>query len=121
MLDEHDRDPCGGAAGSVLQRSAMIPERRALLIRVFEPLMTSSSPPRHAAVEKDCRSEPPRGSVGTFVARSSPLSMKGTYLFFCSSVPYITRSLAATVCYPMAPARDMHPREALRSLALVKA
>ena len=34
----------GSAAGSVLHSSAIRPERRALLIHVLDPLITSSSP-----------------------------------------------------------------------------
>ena len=53
------------------------PERRALLIQVFAPLMTNSSPSVFATVVIACRSEPPPGSVSAMVARSSPVAIRG--------------------------------------------
>ncbi len=67
----------GRAAGSVLHSRAMSPDRRALLIQVFAPLITSSSPSSLATVDIACRSEPPPGSVSAMVARISPVAIRG--------------------------------------------
>ena len=101
----------GVAFGSVLHSSAISPDRRALLIQVLEPLMTSSSgPDGSAVVAMFCRSEPPPGSVSAIVARISPVAITGRYVRFCSSVPNSVISLATTVCPPIAPARLIQPR-----------
>ncbi len=69
---------CAGLApGSVLHSSAVSPDRRALVIHVFEPLITYEGPSRRATVSIACRSEPPPGSVSAIVARSSPVAIRG--------------------------------------------
>ncbi len=73
----------GVARGSVLHSSAIRPDRRALLIQVFDPLMSRSSPSARAVVEMFCRSEPPPGSVSAIVARNSPVAIRGRYACFC--------------------------------------
>lgn len=100
----------GAAVGSVLQRRAISPERRELVIQVFAPSTTYSSPSRRATVVIDWRSLPPLGSVSAMVARSSPVAIRGRQRLFCSSVPKRRSSLATTVCPPIAPARLIQPR-----------
>ena len=100
----------GDAAGSVLHSSAISPDRRALEIHVFDPVITRSSPSVLALVDIACRSDPPPGSVSAIVARISPVAIFGRYCRFCSSVPYSDSSFATTVCPPIAPARLIHPR-----------
>lgn len=100
----------GSAAGSVLHSSAIRPERRELVIQVFAPLTTYASPSRRATVVVACRSLPPPGSVSAIVARTEPVAILGRWRCFCSSVPYSSRSLATTVCPPIAPARLIQPR-----------
>ena len=69
---------CAGVAfGSVLHNRAISPAWRALVIQVFDPLMTYSSPSRFAVVRIAWRSEPPPGSVSAMVARSSPVAIRG--------------------------------------------
>ncbi|SKS06467.1 Uncharacterised protein [Mycobacteroides abscessus subsp. abscessus] len=100
----------GLAMGSVLHSKAMSPDRRALDIQVFEPLIIRWLFSWRATVLMFCRSEPPPGSVSAIVARSSPEAIAGRYFCFCSSVPNRSNSLATTVWPPMAPARLIHPR-----------
>ncbi|RFZ13310.1 hypothetical protein DSM43518_01164 [Mycobacterium marinum] len=68
----------GAAWGSVLHSRAISPLRRALLIQVLAPVISSwSGPSAIAVVDMFWRSEPPPGSVRAMVARSSPVAMAG--------------------------------------------
>jgi hypothetical protein len=70
-----------------LHNSAIKPARRALVIQVFDPSTTHSSPSARAVVRIACRSEPPPGSVSAIVARSSPVASRGGYRSRCACVP----------------------------------
>ncbi len=59
-----------------------------LEMKVFEPLMTYSSPSRTAVVRIDCRSDPVPGSVIATAITISPLTIFGIQRFFCSSEAY---------------------------------
>ena len=81
---------CRSAASSglvfatVITTSACAP----LVMNVFEPLMTYSSPSRMALVLTLCRSDPVPGSVIAMAPTASPLASFGSHSCFCSSVPY---------------------------------
>ena len=57
-----------------------------LVMNVFEPLRTSSSPSRRAVVEIDARSDPVPGSVMAMARTSSPRATPGSQRRDCSSV-----------------------------------
>jgi hypothetical protein len=100
--------------GSVVHSGAISPERPALLIQVFEPLIRRpakfSGPSGNAVVDMLCRSEPPPGSLNVIVARTSPPAIGARRPRFCSSVPNSVSSLATTVCPPIAPAKLVEHR-----------
>ncbi|MNZ66505.1 hypothetical protein D3C78_847310 [compost metagenome] len=55
-------------------------------MKVFEPLMTYSSPSRIALVLMFCRSEPTLGSDMAMAPTNSPLAIFGNQRIFCSSL-----------------------------------
>ena len=57
------------------------------MFHVFWPLTTQQSPSRTADVRSDARSEPAFGSEKPWHQMSSPRSMRGSSVRFCSSVP----------------------------------
>ena len=57
------------------------------MFHVFCPLTTKSSPSSTAVVRSDARSEPASGSEKPWHQMSSPRSMRGRSVRFCSSVP----------------------------------
>ncbi|MCY1311845.1 hypothetical protein D9M70_622050 [compost metagenome] len=57
-----------------------------LVMKVFEPLMTYSSPSRTARVLIACRSEPVPGSDIAMAPTNSPLAIFGSQRSFCSSL-----------------------------------
>ena len=69
--------PSWPASGSVLATRRMKSARAPLVMKVFEPLMTYSSPSRRAVVRMPATSEPAPGSVIARQAIFSPL-MPGT-------------------------------------------
>ena len=58
-----------------------------LVINIFDPLITHSSPSRTAVVFEPRESEPAPGSVRPKLHRPSPVQSCGKYFCFCSSVP----------------------------------
>ena len=62
-----------------------------LVMNVFEPLMTYSSPSSTARVLMPCRSEPVPGSVMAMAVIISPLQNLGNQRAFCSSEAYDSR------------------------------
>ena len=60
MINEMPR--CFGASGSVRTRMYMLSALWALLVQIFWPLITYSSPSRTARVWTEARSEPAPGS-----------------------------------------------------------
>ena len=58
-----------------------------LVMNVFEPLSTYTSPSRIAVVPIPARSDPIPGSVMVTAVMSSPDAMPGSQRRFCSSVP----------------------------------
>ena len=59
-----------------------------LVIKIFEPLMTHSSPSKVAVVLEAPASEPALGSVNPKEERAFPVQSSGSHFFFCSSFPY---------------------------------
>ncbi|MNN25810.1 hypothetical protein D3C81_1392990 [compost metagenome] len=57
-----------------------------MVMKVFEPLMTYSSPSRIALVLMFCRSEPTLGSDMAMAPTNSPLAIFGSQRIFCSSL-----------------------------------
>ena len=68
---------------AITSRSAHWP----LVMKVFCPLITSSSPSRTAVVRIERRSLPAAGSVMTMAPIMSPRAIAGSHFRFCSSVP----------------------------------
>ena len=102
---------CAGTAStSVLQSSAISPERHAFVIHIFDPEITHESPSRRATVRIAWRSDPPPGSVSATAARNSPVAMVGRYRRRCSSVPNWWINFDTMEWPPNAPARLIHPR-----------
>ena len=58
-----------------------------LVVQVFCPLTTKSSPSSTAVVWSEARSEPAFGSLSSEHQRTSPRAMGGRKVFFCHSVP----------------------------------
>jgi hypothetical protein len=70
-----------------------------LVMKIFEPLMTHSSPSRTAVVLMPATSEPASGSVMPRHAIFWPLIAGTRYFCFCSSVPNrCTGGVAMSVC-----------------------
>ena len=59
-----------------------------LVIHIFVPVRTQSSPSRTAVVRIDPGSEPASGSVRPKQPISSPAAMPGSHCWRCSSDPY---------------------------------
>ena len=78
---------CFGASGSVRTRSSHQFARWPSVFHVFCPLTIHTSPSRTADVRSDARSEPAFGSEKPWHQMSSPQSMRGSNVRFCSSVP----------------------------------
>ena len=81
-----------------------------LVMNVFEPLSTQSSPSLRAVVWMPCRSLPAPGSVIAMAVISSPLQKPGSQRCFCSSVARSRRygpttSLCSPNPTPLAPIR----------------
>ena len=73
----------GVGLGDQQQKSARAP----FVMKIFEPLITYSSPSRIAAVRIPATSEPAPGSVMPRHPIRSPLIPGTRYRCFCSSVP----------------------------------
>ena len=58
-----------------------------LVIHIFDPLMTQSSPSRLARVRMPPGSEPKSGSVSPKHPSASPAAIRGSHSCFCSSLP----------------------------------
>jgi hypothetical protein len=89
-----------------MTRSALMP----LVMNVFDPLSTHSSPSRRAVVVRPCRSEPAPGSVMAIAVMISPLTRPGSQRRFCSSVVSpmrygATTSFCSVKPRPLAPTR----------------
>jgi hypothetical protein len=59
-----------------------------LVIHIFVPSSTQSSPSRRARVRIDPGSEPESGSVSPKQPIASPAAIRGSHSCFCSSLPY---------------------------------
>ena len=68
---------------TTMTRSELMP----LVMKVFEPLMTYSSPSRSARVPRLARSEPASGSENSWHQNSSPEKIFGRTRSCCSGVP----------------------------------
>jgi len=66
-----------------MHRSAIV----ALVIHIFDPLISQSPPLRRARVFMLAGSEPPCGSVRPKHPMASPRAMRGRYCCFCASLP----------------------------------
>ena len=73
----------GSVIAATITRSAWMP----LVIKIFEPFSTHSSPSRIALVRIPCTSDPAPGSVIAKAPTTSPLAIRGNQCAFCSSVP----------------------------------
>ena len=93
--------PCAPFSGSVFATTITRSELMPLVMNVFEPLSTQSSPSRTAVVLMPCRSEPAAGSLIAIAVISSPEQNPGNQRAFCSSVASRTRYGATTsLCSP---------------------
>ena len=80
---------CAGfEEGSVLTISAKAFPFSPLLMNIFLPFITYSSPSFFATVEMFCASLPASGSVRARPPLISPVAIFGRILSFCSCVPY---------------------------------
>ncbi|MNP76692.1 hypothetical protein D3C76_1739830 [compost metagenome] len=79
--------PFAPALGSVLATTITRSARKPLVMNVFEPLITYSSPSSTAVVFTPCRSEPAPGSVMAIALTISPETSFGRYLCFSVSLP----------------------------------
>ena len=76
--------PCScPACAQTTATSAMEP----LVIHIFRPSRTQSSPSRRARVRIEPGSEPASGSVSPKHPIASPVDMRGSHSCFCSSLP----------------------------------
>ena len=79
----------GSAFGSVLATRAKVLPWRPLVIRLFAPFTTYSSPSRTARVSMAWTSLPALGSVMQMPPRFSPVAIRGRNRSFCSGVPWV--------------------------------
>ncbi len=90
-VDAEQRDPLGLLLRRVRAATTTMSAEPPLVMKVFEPLMTQSSPSRTAVVRSAARSEPPDGSVMPIAVSSSPVQKRGSHRSFCSSLVRWTR------------------------------
>ena len=92
----------------------------ALVVNIFCPLMTHSSPSRTARVWADATSEPDSGSLKPSTIRISARITRGRIACFCSSVPTARIILATAMVVPLpvcgAPARLSSSPNAITSI-----
>ena len=84
----HEMPACLGTSGSVRTSSSHQFARWPSVFHTFWPLMTKVSPSSTARVRSDARSDPALGSEKPWHQMSSPRSMLGRKVRFCSSVPH---------------------------------
>ena len=73
---------------SVFAHTTATSEMPPLVIHIFVPLRTQSSPSRLAVVRMFAGSEPKSGSVRPKQPIALPAAMGGSHCCFCSSLPY---------------------------------
>ncbi len=77
----------GSVLATTITRSLLMP----LVMKVFEPLSTYSSPSRIAVEAMLARSEPVPGSVMAIAVMSVPAAMPGSQRAACSALQYSTK------------------------------
>jgi hypothetical protein len=78
-----------------------------LVIHIFRPSSTQSSPSRRARVRIDAGSDPKSGSVRPKQPIASPLAIRGSHCCFCSSLPQ--RQIANIARDPCTETSDLIP------------
>ena len=72
---------------SVCAQTTATPASVPLVIHIFDPLSTQSSPSRRARVRIEPGSLPASASVSPKQPSTSPVAIRGSHSSFCSSVP----------------------------------